>query len=236
MFKVNMFKISMKKVIGIIAVVAIVIIAISASNKETTETVETVETLEVKTVQEVRNDIQETASFQENADLKNNEYIVISTASTLGWKGSSPIRSHSGTIDIANGSLVIEDNSVIGDVVLNMNSIQSGAGGGLDGHLKSDDFFNIIQYPTARILINGYSNNNLDIDLTIKGTTLNILVPATLIQEETMVRILGATEIDRALWDIRYNSNSFFANLGDSAINDQLEINFDLVAEEVTNG
>jgi len=219
----------MKKVIGIIAIVAVVVIVIITNNRQATKDIAS------NTVQEFRNDAQENGTLGENTELENAQYAIVTEDSTLGWKGGSAIRSHNGTIDISNGSMDVQDGSVIGNVVLDMNTVDSESNAGLDNHLKSDDFFDVAQYPTATIAINGFSNNNLDVDLTIKDTTLNILVPAVVNQDTNTLNVVGATVIDRTLWDIRYNSNSFFANLGDSAIDDEFEINFDLVAE-VING
>jgi hypothetical protein len=43
-----------------------------------------------------------------------------------------------------------------------------------------------------------------------------------------MMEISGLAEVDRTLYDVKYGSASFFDSLGDKAINNLFELNFEL--------
>ena len=45
---------------------------------------------------------------------------------------------------------------------------------------------------------------------------------------ESMMVISGLAEVDRTLYDVKYGSASFFDSLGDKAINNLFELNFEL--------
>jgi polyisoprenoid-binding protein YceI len=66
--------------------------------------------------------------------------------------------------------------------------------------------------------------------LTIKGITNKISFPATVNINNGGLTANGTAKIDRAQYDIKYNSGSFFKDLGDKMIYDDFEIEFDLVA------
>lgn len=209
----------MKKIIGIIAVIIIIIVAISAvkNNEQRKKTTEQI------------NDIQRTAQTQESNVLSDGSYDINTNDSQLRWTGRTALKSHYGTIDFTEGEIDINNGNIQGEMTLDMNTIASEAGDGLDSHLKNEDFFDIVNYPESNIVINSFENGNLNIDLTIKEITNTIQVPVLVSQESETVTINGITEIDRTLWGIEYSSGSVFNDLGDRAINDNLEIEFDLV-------
>lgn len=91
----------------------------------------------------------------------------------------------------------------------------------LVGHLKSDDFFGVEKYPTAKLEIKSsskFENNKgtVKAHLTIKETTLPIEFEAQKEGNWLMAEII----IDRSKYDVRYGSGSFFDNLGDKTIYD----------------
>jgi hypothetical protein len=42
------------------------------------------------------------------------------------------------------------------------------------------------------------------------------------------LRAVGKIVIDRTLWEIRYNSSSFFKDIGDKAIDNMIEFDLDI--------
>jgi polyisoprenoid-binding protein YceI len=95
----------------------------------------------------------------------------------------------------------------------------------LEGHLKSDDFFSISNYPTANLVITKVSkptkdNYNISAKLTIKGITQNIDFVAK-VNGKTLSTTLV---IDRTKFNIKYGSGSFFDSLGDNMIYDDFEL------------
>jgi polyisoprenoid-binding protein YceI len=59
--------------------------------------------------------------------------------------------------------------------------------------------------------------------LTIKGITKGISFPATLKKVGSKYIANASFSIDRTKWDIRYGSSSFFDNLGNKAIKNEIE-------------
>lgn len=172
-------------------------------------------------------------------------YAVNTSESTVVWTGSKPVgASHSGFVDVQAGELVIEEGALVsGQFTLDMQTIRTtddmaqGMIDRLEGHLKSDDFFGVETYPTTTIELKsaektGDNTYTVIADLTIKETTEEIVFEATV--EETDDSITATTDIvfDRAAFDVQYNSGSFFSDLGDDLINDEVEIVVTIVAQK----
>ena len=69
-------------------------------------------------------------------------------------------------------------------------------------------------------------------DLTIKGITNKVEFPVELsIDESGMLKATAKIKVDRTKYDVRYGSDSFFDNLGDKAINNEIEFEVQLIGE-----
>jgi len=149
---------------------------------------------------------------------------------TITWTGKKITGSHSGTVNLQEGTLIMEGNNLTGgSFTVDMTSLVTTdeLGGGkakLEGHLKSDDFFGVANFPTATFTItnvtksgNGYSVVG---DITIKGITQSIKVYMAM-EGNTASTTLS---IDRTKHGIKYGSSSFFDNLKDKAINDKFDL------------
>ena len=64
--------------------------------------------------------------------------------------------------------------------------------------------------------------------LTIKGISNPLSFPIQIKNTDSMMEISGLAEVDRTLYDVKYGSASFFDSLGDKAINNLFELNFEL--------
>lgn len=165
------------------------------------------------------------------------------TSSTVTWKGYKVTGSHEGTIDLKSGSLDYDTDGNLtgGTVVIDMTSLSCTDLSGksaekLVGHLQSDDFFGVANYPTATLVITDVSakgtpgDYKVTADLTIKETTESVKFYAH-IEEQDGKRVATADlKIDRTDYDVRYGSGSFFDNLGDKTIYDEFDINVTLVS------
>ncbi len=102
--------------------------------------------------------------------------------------------------------------------------------------LKSDNFFDVENYPEATISftdIQETENPNefvITAYLTIKDITNDITFVASFTPDR--LGAVAAFEIDRTRWDIQYGSNSFFDNLGDKAIDNMIGFSVDVVFVE----
>jgi len=154
--------------------------------------------------------------------------------SKLVWKGYKVTGSHEGTVDINSGALIFKEGVLTGgNISINMRSIESTDltgeyKGKLEGHLKSDDFFGVENFPTASLKLNkvkpaGKNSYTATGDMTIKGITNTVDLEISVYGNKANAII----KIDRSKFNVRYGSTSFFDNLKDSAIYDE----FDLVAD-----
>ena len=166
-------------------------------------------------------------------------YTVATADSVLSWKGAKAVGdSHTGVIDIAEGALVLADGSLAsGSFVIDMTTIAStdGANARLAQHLKDDDFFGVATFPTASLVINsaeklGDGTYAVSGDLTIKEITNPIEFTAAASEADGVVTATADIVFDRAQYDVQYGSGSFFSDLGNDLINDEIEITVELVA------
>ncbi len=158
--------------------------------------------------------------------------------STVKWIGSKIASAHEGTINIQKGVLMIEHGTLIGgQISIDMTSIENTDQEGkwkenLEGHLKSDDFFDVEKFPLATITITKAIktteyNYKISADLTIKGITHSITFDAEVNINKVEFVVAANIKIDRTKWDIVYNSGNFFKDLGDKLILDEIE--FDIL-------
>lgn len=163
--------------------------------------------------------------------------------SKVNWKGFKPTGDHNGTLDLQEGHFEVKNKEVqAGEFDIDMRSVvvlDLPAGGEyntkLTNHLKSEDFFGSEKYPTAhfsitsvvpkgdRVMVNG--------DLKIKEKTNPVSFLATLKMEGGKLHLKSESfKIDRSKWDIKYKSKSFFSDLADNFIYDEVEIMIDVQA------
>lgn len=165
------------------------------------------------------------------------------TKSTVKWLAKKVTGEHSGTIGIKEGNLEVANGKVTGGkVVIDMNSIadtdltDANWNAKLIGHLKSDDFFSVANFPTSELAITKVetAGNSLTFtgNLTIKGVTNPTTFTATSTKDGSNTVYKGAITIDRSKFNIRYGSKSFFDNLGDKVIYDEFTLDFSLVVAE----
>ena len=162
--------------------------------------------------------------------------------STVKWKGSKITEGHEGFIQIQRGVLMINHGTLVGgEISFNMNSITNSDiesekyKAMLEGHLKSDDFFDVDKYPSSTISITKATKkegNNYSIvaDLTIKGITHSITFDAKVNIQKIDFSAKAKISIDRTKWDIKYKSGNFFKDLGDKAILDEIEFDISLLS------
>lgn len=154
--------------------------------------------------------------------------------SKVVWKGYKVTGSHEGTILLKSGSLSFQENVLIGgEFEIDMTSINTTDltgeyKGKLEGHLKSDDFFGVENFPSAKLVFTnvapkGKNSYNVTGDLTIKGKTNPVTFEISIYGNKATASL----KIDRTKYDIKYGSSSFFDDLKDKAIYDE----FDLVSD-----
>ncbi len=174
-----------------------------------------------------------TATASTPIDKEKKEVKV--SESTVTWKGYKVTGSHEGLIQLESGHLEMDGNKLTGgEFVVDMSTLvatdlEGDSKGKLEGHLKSDDFFGVEKHPTAKLVftsVKPMNKNSYTVtgDLTIKETTK----PITFVVSVYENKATATMKVDRAEYDVRYGSGSFFDDLGDKAIYDEFDLVVDL--------
>lgn len=187
--------------------------------------------------------------FASNGEATKNAFEIDKKASKVHWTGKKVTGEHTGYISISSGNIVVENDKVVGaNVAIDLNSIvctdltDNEWNKKLVDHLKSDDFFSVEKYPTAKFEITSMkavkdkSGYEVTGNLTIKGATHPISFPADVKVSAGVVTALGTATIDRTKWNVQYGSGKFFQGLGDKLIYDDFEITFDIQAKSSESG
>jgi polyisoprenoid-binding protein YceI len=174
---------------------------------------------------------------------KGKKFKVNTTASTLGWTGTKPSGKHSGTINITSGNLQVAGGTVSGGTfAIDMNTIvdtdMTGKGKeGLEGHLKSADFFDVAKYPTATFVVTNTATitasqnlllvgatHNITGNLTLRGVTKSVTFPAIITLSKKQVTAKADFNIDRTEWGMTYGA--------DGKVDKQVNLQLSLVANK----
>jgi len=161
---------------------------------------------------------------------------VKTAESKVTWKAYKVTGSHAGTVNLKEGSLLFEDGKLSGgSFTVDMTSLVTTDDLGdskakLEGHLKSDDFFSVANHPTASLVftkatMSGKNSYEVSGTLTIKGISKSISLDISVYGSKATATM----KVDRADYDIRFRSGSFFENLGDKTIYDEFDLVVDLV-------
>ncbi|MBL4745982.1 MAG: YceI family protein [Flavobacteriaceae bacterium] len=163
------------------------------------------------------------------------DFVVDVINSNVTWKGYKPTGSHNGALKIKSGSFSFANGALAsGEFLLDMTSIEvldipadHKNNAKLLGHLKSDDFFGTEKNPVAIFKVITVDGNTVSGDLTIKGITKSVTFTANSSEDNGVMSFESEVfKIDRTDFDIKYKSKSFFENLKDKFINDEIEISF----------
>jgi len=167
--------------------------------------------------------------------------------SHLKWTGYKIGGEHSGKIEVSSGEMIfIDDAFKGGSFEIDMNTISNsdltdeGANKKLVDHLKSPDFFGVEKHPKGKFVIDkvinygpaGENRTNYKIvgQLTIKGITKEVKFIAKIVDYDTSYSVSGRIDFDRSDFDIRYGSGTFFDDIGDKVIYDNVQLDLTLAA------
>ena len=163
-------------------------------------------------------------------------YNIVQDESSLMWTGREvSTSSHYGTINFTSGQFEIADGLISqGEFLVDMTSItvQDLTGGSkerLEGHLRSDDFFSVESFPTAHLYISSsevISNGKWMVNgfLTIKDISHPVLFEMANTEDGWNANLV----FDRSKYNVKFRSGTFFENLGDKLIYDDIELKINL--------
>lgn len=194
----------------------------------------------------------ETSAAGEAAETTGEVYNVVADVSKVMWVGSGVGKAHNGTVNVSEGSVSMEDGKVTGGkFTLDMTSVtvldlEGDKKGYLESHLKglgddnAEDFFNTKAYPTStfeitkatQLLNDENANYIINGNLTIKDITKQVSFKSQVNEADGMITVSTPQfTIDRTEWDIKFRSTSFFDDLKEKAISNDLGLQISLVAK-----
>ncbi len=166
----------------------------------------------------------------------NEEKKAINTeTSKVTWKAYKVTGSHYGSIALKEGALMFDGDKLSGGeftvdmTTISTEDLEGESKGDLDKHLNSPDFFNTEEHTTASLKFTGIETtgkNSYQItgDLTIKGIKKAVTFDLSVYGSKATATL----KVDRAKYDVKYGSGSFFDNLGDKTIYDEFDLVVDL--------
>ncbi|MGY3211881.1 YceI family protein [Mucilaginibacter sp. HD30] len=155
------------------------------------------------------------------------KHTVDAKNSSLTWTGHAQtgVYSPKGTLAIKSGTLTFSGSELTGGTVtVNMTSLKTD-NAEMQEHLRNKDFFDVEKFPEATLALKSVSGNAAKGTLTIKGITQPIVFDLQLGKGT----VHATATIDRTLYGIKYNSASYFQDLGSYAIRNTFEIDITLV-------
>jgi len=167
------------------------------------------------------------------------EFKANTGKSELKWTGKKVTGEHWGFIGLKEGKLIVKNNKITsGEFIINMNSMtckdltDESYNQKLIGHLKSDDFFSVEKFPTAKLTITE-SGSFVKGEATVNGklTIKDITHPVIFKAKKTENTYVAQIVIDRSKYEVKYGSGKFFAGLGDNMIYDDFTLDVKLVVE-----
>ena len=179
--------------------------------------------------------------------IPDGKYTLTKETPSINWTATKITGdSHYGIIPAKQGKFIVENGVITKGVIsFDMNGFEVTDLDGeskenFDGHLKSDDFFDVENFPTARLNFNKSSINEkgerqVSCTLDMHGVEVDYLIPFKLAEKKMEYgsmgyRITGEFLMDRTKHGLTYGSGSFFDDLGDRVINDEVKLSFEFVA------
>ena len=174
-------------------------------------------------------------------------FTVASAQSNIDWIGRKVTGSHYGTIDIKEGSLIVNDGKLTsGSFVVDTTSIRildvtdPATNAQFAGHLASADFFASEQFPEAVFVITSVDQKenksyNIDGDLTIRGITHPVSFDATISIAGDNLTAIGKIVVDRTRYEMKFRSGNFFKDLGDVLIYNEFDLMVSITAKANAN-
>lgn len=151
----------------------------------------------------------------------------------IGWTGYGEVGSYSlsGVLKLKSGRFDYDGKTLSNGIfVFDMNSI-SHENETLVKHLKDEDFFYVKKYPLAEFQLSAVKNGKAFGFVIIRNIKKPIEFPVSIVENAVKQLVIkGTLRIDRTQFEIYYNSNSFFQNLGSNAIKNEFDLKFELIA------
>jgi polyisoprenoid-binding protein YceI len=155
-------------------------------------------------------DVSSTTNAPSAAGGEGKTFAFTPGPSTIGFVGSKVTGSHNGGFRKFAGELRVVNGKVAdtgNKVVIDTTSLWAD-NDRLTGHLKSPDFFNVAQYPTAVFqttsIVPNATNSTVAGDLTLHGITKHISFPATINVSDSSADVTAQFVLNRFDFEMKY--------------------------------
>lgn len=187
--------------------------------------------------------IQNAATAANLQSAGSGSYVIDPSGSLIRWYAQKATgKKHHGSMAVKSGEFSIQNNQITGKVIIHMSSIQNTdlegeAKAKLEKHLKSEDFFATDKFPEASFeIVSSVQTNPIEYDvtgkLTIKGITNEMKCHLVVAPNGQDANVGGGFKFDRSKFDVRYGSDTFFDNLGNDLIENDVMITLDIKARK----
>jgi polyisoprenoid-binding protein YceI len=170
--------------------------------------------------------------------------------SVIRWTGRNLFNFHHGHLALSEGEVVFSGGRVASaGFTIDMNSIacedltDPGYNAMLIKHLRTTDFFDVENHPTARFestrieplsgVTDGSPTHRVTGLFTLRGKSEELTFPALIAAADTdHVTAQAVLEIDRTRWGSIYGSGKFFAYLCKHVVNDLIALHIRIAVEK----
>jgi polyisoprenoid-binding protein YceI len=172
--------------------------------------------------------------FQSKGQAK---YVVNADTSEIVWIGKKVSGEHRGKVKILNGEFETNKNNQITSgkfdvdmrTIMDEDPIDVSMKTLLENHLKSTDFFDVINFPLAHFEITSpvtieKGNSKIKGNLTIKNMSQPILIKALFMPTSYGYLIFSSFSIDRSSYNVKYGSATFYSDIAEKIIYDDFQI------------
>ena len=158
----------------------------------------------------------------------------------IEWKGSTAIKSHEGLLSPESFDVSIGENGTIESlsVVIDMDSIDVTDITGksrdkLMGHLRSEDFFFVSEYPTASFTMVEFKEGQLHGTITIRGITQDISIPVNIeTTSDNDFKLSGAFSFNRQKFDVNYQNSGILGAAKNKFISKKIKVKVELLVRK----
>jgi len=173
-------------------------------------------------------------------------YVLDAERSAIFWTGRNLFNHHTGSLSLRDGTAELRDDALVAaSFTVDMDSIgctdiqDANMNAMLIGHLKSDDFFAVEDYPTAQFVAtdiapianstSGTDNYRVRGDFTLRGQTRPLEFSVNLATDaEGGLAAQAIFDLDRTEYGGIYGSGKFFSRLGQHVVNDLVHLHLKL--------
>lgn len=165
-------------------------------------------------------------------------YTIDTEQSVIKWTGSMiAAYAHTGVVKVTGGTFTTENGAIasgtvtidmttIGAVDKNFNPDAGRTREVLAGDLRSADFFDVENHPTATFTIDKAGSGAFAGDLTVKGVAKNLKISASVNETADGASVGGAFTFNRQDFGVTYTNT-----MSDMVVSDDVKITFRLIGK-----